>query len=222
MNPVTPTIHVPACIPENTIMVFVYGTLKKGGMYHKHYMEHAEFINHTSIEGFTLFTYNGMWPIARPAAEEHIDGEWWLVSEEAFEHMVGMEMGAGYDLCTIDGQCYFFAMMDEKQWGNIMAWRGEAVQHVGSSWCVDSRGSQPTPAPKPKAKSLRAASTYRCTDHMSHYEHDMRDGCSTCAPYWDEVPMCPDCSTKLSEGASGKVFTCRKCHKRFSWDGAGK
>jgi len=216
MNPVTPTIHVPARIPENTLLLFVYGTLKKGGINHRSYMEHAEFINRTSIEGFTLFTYNCLFPVARPAAGEHMDGEWWLVSEEAFERIARMEYGAGYDLCTVDGQCYFFAIMNETLWGDIMAW-GRATIHVGSDWPIEGYVAPAPPAPR---SSKRAALTRRCSESCPH--HEMNDHCLVCAPYWDSYPVCPDCHTKLSEGASGKVFTCRKCHKRFSWDGAGK
>jgi hypothetical protein len=39
--------------------------------------------------------------------------------------------------------------------------------------------------------------------------HSMRDGCSSCAPFWEQYPTCPTHNKKLSAS-----LYCRDC-KRF-------
>jgi predicted RNA-binding Zn-ribbon protein involved in translation (DUF1610 family) len=63
---------------------------------------------------------------------------------------------------------------------------------------------------------MRQAKTLRCSD--SDKLHDLKDYCGVCLPYWDKFPVCPDCGWKLHQGRLGKIFTCLKCHKRFTWD----
>ena len=55
------------------------------------------------------------------------------------------------------------------------------------------------------------ATIVHCTDRMTDYEHSMRDFCSTCAPYWDRVPICPTDRVKLNSPSG----YCRKCKKYF-------
>ena len=40
------------------------------------------------------------------------------------------------------------------------------------------------------------------------YAHSMRDYCSTCAPWWERIPTCPDCKGKLLKMGRTK---CRRC-----------
>ncbi len=57
------------------------------------------------------------------------------------------------------------------------------------------------------AKQL--ATIVRCTDRMTAYEHMMRDNCTTCAPYWDIVAICPTHRRKLN-AQTGYCKDCRK------------
>jgi hypothetical protein len=41
-------------------------------------------------------------------------------------------------------------------------------------------------------------------------EHEFRDGCWGCAPFWWNIPLCPICKKKLTE----KGY-CRNCKKHF-------
>ncbi len=45
-------------------------------------------------------------------------------------------------------------------------------------------------------------------DPANPLAHDMRDGCTTCAPWWEDVPLCPLHRTKLRQ--SGYCVKCRK------------
>lgn len=62
--------------------------------------------------------------------------------------------------------------------------------------------------------SKQMALVDRCTNHMTPYEHDMRDNCWTCAPFWDVVPLCPVQlpyhPRKLNESGY-----CRGCHRYY-------
>jgi ribosomal protein L37AE/L43A len=43
------------------------------------------------------------------------------------------------------------------------------------------------------------------------FAHSMRDYCTSCAPYWEQYPTCPDCKRKLTRAtASGRV-KCKHC-----------
>jgi predicted amidophosphoribosyltransferase len=44
------------------------------------------------------------------------------------------------------------------------------------------------------------------------YLHSMRDGCSSCAPWWARVPVCPDCGRKAQKTGRQK---CKKCATWF-------
>ena len=53
------------------------------------------------------------------------------------------------------------------------------------------------------------------------YIHSMRDNCSSCAPYWESVPVCPTDNVKLRQTATKydpnapvKGY-CRTCRKHF-------
>jgi len=48
----------------------------------------------------------------------------------------------------------------------------------------------------------------RCSDNSSREEHEMRDYCWNCAPYWDWVPRCPVDGQKLA--LSGYCKPCKK------------
>lgn len=43
------------------------------------------------------------------------------------------------------------------------------------------------------------------------FAHSMRDGCSGCAPYWEQYPICPTHGGKLRESKRG--FWCSYCRK---------
>jgi len=52
------------------------------------------------------------------------------------------------------------------------------------------------------------ATIVKCTDRLTKFEHAMRDGCSTCAPFWDVVPLCPTHRRKLNS-----TDYCKDCKK---------
>lgn len=38
------------------------------------------------------------------------------------------------------------------------------------------------------------------------------DHCLSCAPYWEEYPICPRCESKVKQSKHGKYsFYCRRC-----------
>lgn len=41
------------------------------------------------------------------------------------------------------------------------------------------------------------------------YAHSMRDHCSSCAPFWERVPTCPDCKRKLLKRGRTKCKHCK-------------
>lgn len=43
------------------------------------------------------------------------------------------------------------------------------------------------------------------------FAHSMRDGCCSCAPYWEEFPTCSFCNKKIVAD-SGFCKVCRKYH----------
>jgi len=56
------------------------------------------------------------------------------------------------------------------------------------------------------------------------YAHSMRDGCWSCAPFWEKFPVCPDDDTRLRR-SQPKAWDkapdgyCRTCRKHFSLEG---
>lgn len=44
------------------------------------------------------------------------------------------------------------------------------------------------------------------------YYHDLRDGCSSCAPFWLYIPMCPVDSKSLTE-----TGYCKTCGKHYEF-----
>jgi len=54
----------------------------------------------------------------------------------------------------------------------------------------------------------------QCSDGESPQEHAMRDHCWNCAPWWENVPTCPDDGSKLQQSGY-----CRKCRHYYRLDG---
>lgn len=52
----------------------------------------------------------------------------------------------------------------------------------------------------------------KCSDNDRN--HEWLDYCWTCAPWWDQYPICPDCKVKLNKGK--RVDACPKCRKRYA------
>lgn len=75
-------------------LIFVYGTLRKGGHYHKRYLEDAEFLGETSVSG-VLFSL-GRFPGAHFQAghQSAIVGEVYRVSRVTVDRL---DMLEGYD-----------------------------------------------------------------------------------------------------------------------------
>jgi hypothetical protein len=49
-----------------------------------------------------------------------------------------------------------------------------------------------------------------CSESESKMEHQMRDHCYNCAPWWDKFPVCPITGNKLLE--SGYCRECKGYH----------
>jgi hypothetical protein len=67
-------------------------------------------------------------------------------------------------------------------------------------------------------KTLAPAKFVDCPGlQEGRYGHSMRDGCSSCAPYWETIPICPRDDKRLepTPGATGKGY-CRTCRRHFS------
>jgi hypothetical protein len=47
-----------------------------------------------------------------------------------------------------------------------------------------------------------------CPGMQNPVEHMMRDGCYSCAPWWEKIPTCPGCGAKLFKLGKTK---CKKC-----------
>lgn len=70
--------------------------------------------------------------------------------------------------------------------------------------------------PKVEAKLLQAI-WVDCPGVVSDgiYLHSLRDFCTTCAPWWEKIPICPNCKVKMMK--SGKN-TCKKCGEKVMVD----
>lgn len=40
--------------------------------------------------------------------------------------------------------------------------------------------------------------------------HAMRDGCWSCAPFWEQYPACPHCQAKLGKWGKTKCGKCKQ------------
>jgi hypothetical protein len=47
------------------------------------------------------------------------------------------------------------------------------------------------------------------------FHHSMRDGCTSCAPFWEYIAFCPDHSKILTS-----TGYCRDCKKHFALEGS--
>ena len=47
-----------------------------------------------------------------------------------------------------------------------------------------------------------------CAGMADPREHMMRDHCWNCAPFWERIPVCPNCGRKLEKTGKTK---CRGC-----------
>lgn len=57
--------------------------------------------------------------------------------------------------------------------------------------------------------SKENAKYVNCTEDEG--EHNYRDYCWNCAPFWYKIPTCPACEVKLN-----KSGFCRQCRKYFA------
>mgnify|MGYP001608780255 CR=1 FL=1 len=69
---------------------------------------------------------------------------------------------------------------------------------------------------------MESAKFVDCPGMTNPFEHEMRDGCWSCAPYWERIPLCPVHNRKLkqteSTGALWKPVTkgwCKECRTHY-------
>jgi hypothetical protein len=48
-----------------------------------------------------------------------------------------------------------------------------------------------------------------CPGMADPFEHTMRDHCWNCAPFWERIPVCPDCNRKLQKRGRTKCKHCK-------------
>lgn len=78
------------------------------------------------------------------------------------------------------------------------SWKNDPVSSCGS-------GGWPKGATMPRRK----AQWIDCPGlQEGKFEHNMRDHCWSCAPFWERIPLCPDCNRRVVE--SGWCRTCRR------------
>lgn len=104
----TNTVSTPtpaATVSKATLRpVFVYGSLKRDFQLHEYYLADQMFIGTAVIEGYTMISlgrYPAMIYTGNPAHK--VQGEYYLVSEDAFEAMKLMEEDAGYTTEIVRG-----------------------------------------------------------------------------------------------------------------------
>lgn len=84
--------------------VFVYGSLKKDFQLHEHYLLDQMMVGKAVIEGYTLISLGQYPALMQTGNPKHkVEGEYYLVSDEAFESMKSMEERAGYTTETVRG-----------------------------------------------------------------------------------------------------------------------
>ena len=49
-----------------------------------------------------------------------------------------------------------------------------------------------------------------CASGGTQGQHEWRDNCWTCAPFWWDVPYCPHCGKKLTQ-----TGYCKECRKHY-------
>lgn len=100
--------------------VFVYGTLKKGKRLHHCLTRAKKFICNHTIPGYTLYDIG--YPLAVKNESGRMNGEIYLVDEDVWELIKGIEIGAGYFIKKINikskeepkGDIYFFEYPKER------------------------------------------------------------------------------------------------------------
>jgi gamma-glutamylcyclotransferase (GGCT)/AIG2-like uncharacterized protein YtfP len=83
-------------------IIFVYGTLKKGEFNHFMLKKDSKFVGNCEIDGYTLYDTGRGYPAAVKSENDKIEGELYEVSEENFERITRMELGANYTIDVVD------------------------------------------------------------------------------------------------------------------------
>lgn len=86
--------------------IAVYGSLKKG-RYNHYMLSDSEHIDNIKIKG-TLYSC-GSYPAIIEDGDNYYDAEVYRVSEDVYENVKGMELGAGYKEVKIDGSIVYYA-----------------------------------------------------------------------------------------------------------------
>lgn len=93
------TVSKAALIP-----VFVYGSLKEGFRLHPYYLADQQKVGEAVIEGFSMVSLGQYPALIRTDNPDHkVMGEYYLVSEEAYNLLKKMEEDAGYSTESVKG-----------------------------------------------------------------------------------------------------------------------
>jgi gamma-glutamylcyclotransferase (GGCT)/AIG2-like uncharacterized protein YtfP len=121
---------------SNETLVFVYGTLKRGGSNH-HYLAGQKFLGEARTPpGFRLFNlgkYPGM--VARADDRDGVSGEVWAVEADCIEHLDVLEDVAGGSYRR-EPVPLLPPFADHKVEGYIYARSVEGLQDIGGEYAV--------------------------------------------------------------------------------------
>lgn len=83
------------------MLVFVYGTMKKGGALNKAYMSASKYKAEALVSGYWMFDM-GPYPALAYTGNKHqlVKGEVWDMPDAAWTRLKNMEEGAGYNVGT--------------------------------------------------------------------------------------------------------------------------
>lgn len=129
-----PTTTVPTPAPAASVSkaslhpVFVYGSLKRDFQLHEHYLADQMFVGTAVIEGYTMVSLGRYPAMVYTGNPKHkVLGEYYLVSDDAFESMKTMEENAGYTTETVRGH---FATKDRQPTTNDATFSAKAWTYL--------------------------------------------------------------------------------------------
>jgi gamma-glutamylaminecyclotransferase len=121
---------------SNETLIFVYGTLKRGGS-NQHYLAGQKFIGEArTTPGFRLFdlgTYPGM--VAKADDRDGVSGEVWSVEVDCLEHLDLLE-GIKEGLYRREPVPLLAPFADRKVEGYIYARSVEGLRDLGGEYAV--------------------------------------------------------------------------------------
>jgi gamma-glutamylcyclotransferase (GGCT)/AIG2-like uncharacterized protein YtfP len=98
------------------IKLFVYGTLKRGGMLHDYYLGKSEFVKKDFVRGELYALYGLPFLVVGKNRTSKVPGEVYNVSDEVFDEIKKMEEDAGYktvEVSIVEGDSVYTFSYDK-------------------------------------------------------------------------------------------------------------